>query len=175
MNIVLIGYRCTGKTTIGKHIAERLKRKFVDTDAMIEKRLNSSITRVVKSLGWAEFRKIEKDVVSEVSKLRNVIIATGGGVVLDPENVLSLKRHGILFWLKVDPDEIKRRMKKDIDLDNIRPPLNDKDPIGEVDKILDERIPFYKNAADHVIECTRLSIKEVVDWILKRVGIIGAM
>ena len=94
MNIVLIGYRCSGKTGVGKILACKLEKYFVDIDSLIEKRAGCSIKGLVSKSGWDHFRMIEKKMIERVSKKGNLIIATGGGAVMDKENIKNLKRNG---------------------------------------------------------------------------------
>ena len=92
MNLVLIGYRGSGKSTVGRRLAASLKMTFVDTDDLIEEREGISITDIVKSHGWGHFRKLENHVIEEISKKDLLVIAPGGGAVLDTDNVKALKK-----------------------------------------------------------------------------------
>ena len=109
MNIVLTGYRCSGKTTVGKILAADLGRRFVDTDRVIENKTGSSIQDYVSVNGWEKFREIEKGIVSDIASEDNLIIATGGGVVTIPENMSNLGKNGWIVWLQVDPETIRNR------------------------------------------------------------------
>ena len=102
MNIVLIGYRGAGKTTVGHRLVARLKMKFVDTDDLIEERQGAPISQIVKSQGWDHFRKLEKAIIEEISKEDHLIIASGGGAVLDTDNVMTFRRNGFIIWLRAD-------------------------------------------------------------------------
>lgn len=167
MNIVLIGYRCTGKTGVGKLLAKKLKCKFVDTDELIESDTGLKIEDIVSKKGWREFRRIEKEIIREVSLLNNHIISTGGGVVLDRENVERLKEKGWIVWLKAEPDTIKKRMLKDQASGTIRPALTKDDPIEEIKEVLKIRTPLYKNASDFIIETDTFSQEEICNMILR--------
>ena len=96
MNIVLIGYRCSGKTEVGKILARELGMGFIDTDLLIEENTGCSIESIVSEKGWDHFRKIERKTIAEVSEKDNVAIATGGGVVMDRNNVHNLNRNGFI-------------------------------------------------------------------------------
>ncbi|MBC8246742.1 MAG: shikimate kinase, partial [Deltaproteobacteria bacterium] len=100
MNIYLIGYRCTGKTTVGKLLAGHLEWDFIDTDDKIVEVAESSIKEIVDTRGWEAFRKMERDVIIKVSSNRSHVIATGGGVILDEENIRIMKQTGSVIWLK---------------------------------------------------------------------------
>jgi shikimate kinase len=92
VNIVLIGYRCSGKTAVGKILAKELGRDFLDMDALIEENARCSIETIISQNGWNHFRGIERGLTEEVSSKDNLVIATGGGIVMDEENVKNLKK-----------------------------------------------------------------------------------
>jgi len=168
MNIVLIGYRCAGKSSIGRLLAERLGWRFVDTDDLIERETGLKIEDIVSKRGWDGFRKIEKAVVKKVSDLNECVISTGGGVVLDQENVKRLQENGWIVWLKASPEVIKKRMLEDKESGFIRPTLTGKDPVDEIKEVLGTRTPFYKEAADLVIETNTFSQERICDMILEK-------
>ena len=167
MNIVLIGYRCSGKTRVGKILATDLGRDFLDTDVLIEDHAGCNIETIISRDGWDRFRNLEKRCIKEVSKRDNLVIATGGGVVLDDDNVKNPKRDGFLVWLKGDADVLKERMDKDQRSGKIRPSLTGEDPKDEIKQVLNIREPFYKRAGDITVDTGSLSIREVDDEILK--------
>ncbi|MCJ7596112.1 MAG: shikimate kinase, partial [Desulfobacterales bacterium] len=137
MNIVLIGYRCSGKTTAGKALARRLRRDFLDTDALIERRAGCSIEEIVSKEGWDHFRKLEKRVVRETSNIDNMVIATGGGAVVDEENVKNLKRNGWIVWLDGTPEVLRKRMVQEERSGRGRPSLTGLDPLEEIRRVLE--------------------------------------
>ena len=167
MNIVLIGYRCSGKTGVGKILACRLEKDFVDTDALIEKRAGCSIETMVSKTGWDHFRMIEKEMIERASRKGNLIIATGGGVVMDEENVKNLKRNGRIVWLKGDPDILKQRMEKAQRKGHIRPSLTGANVSEEIRHMLHLRTPLYEQAASHVVDTSALNIEEVAASIME--------
>ena len=175
MNIVLIGYRCSGKTSVGKIIAEKINRKFIDTDVMIEEKAGSSIEEIVEGKGWEYFRDLEKKVIKEVSEMDNLVIATGGGVVTDVENIKNIKRSGFVVWLKAGMDILKGRMQEERGSGMARPSLTGKEPTEEIKDVLDVRNPMYDNAGDIVIETDRVSAAKVAESIIleakKRFGL----
>jgi shikimate kinase len=166
MNIVLVGYRCSGKTTVGKILASELERDFLDTDIMIEQKEGCSIETITSRDGWDHFRVLEKDMIKEISENDNLVIATGGGVVMDQENVKNLKSNGFVVWLKGDAEVIKERMSKDQNSGKLRPSLTGVDPLDEINGLLHVRNPLYQQAGTISVDTAQLSIREVADYIM---------
>ena len=167
MNIVLIGYRCSGKTVVGKFLARELGRAFLDTDALIEERSGRSIERMISTKGWDQFRETEKRLVEEVSRRNNLVIATGGGIVMDEENVKNLKQNGWVVWLKGKPEVLKERMAKEQGAGRVRPSLTGAAPLEEIGEVLNVRKPFYERAADLMVDTSSLSIRDAADLIIE--------
>ena len=113
MKIFLIGYRCTGKTTIGKILADRLNFDLIDTDSMIEQKIGSTILSFVEKNGWDKFRQIEKETLLNTKENKNIVIATGGGIILNRENQKFIKDNGFAVWLDASLATILSRLKKD--------------------------------------------------------------
>ncbi|OPX37226.1 MAG: hypothetical protein B1H13_13145, partial [Desulfobacteraceae bacterium 4484_190.3] len=109
-NIVLIGYRCTGKTSAGKKLSERLGLPFFDTDDLIVERAGMPINKIVEKGGWDLFRKKEREVIRKLSAMNKNIIATGGGAFENQENREALKKNGLFVWLTADVETIMERM-----------------------------------------------------------------
>jgi shikimate kinase len=171
MNIVLIGYRCSGKTSSGKMVAKKMKRDFKDIDVVIEERAGRRIEELVALKGWGYFRSLEKDIIREVSDMDDLVIATGGGVVTDGENVRNLKRNGFVIWLKADVNTLKERMKKEQESGVLRPSLTGKDPVEEIRTILDLRNPLYEDTGDLVIETDDISAEEIAEYIIREASV----
>ena len=167
MNIVLIGYRCSGKTVVGKILARELARAFVDTDEAIEQNTGVSIASMIAERGWAYFRDVEKAFVQELSDRDNLVIATGGGVVLDRENIDHLKQKGCVVWLHGSPKVLKARMAGDIESGKVRPSLSGADPLKEVDRVLEERTELYRQAGDFVVNTDNESPEVVAETIIR--------
>jgi shikimate kinase len=167
MNIVLIGYRCSGKTAIGRVLADMLGMGFADTDVLIEEDAGESIEAIIKTKSWDHFRNLESDVIERVSEKDNQVIATGGGVVVNQENVKALKKDGWVVWLDARPDVLKERMGKELRLGNIRPSLTGADPLAEIEEVMNTRRPMYQEAGDFVVDTTRLSEPEAAALIMK--------
>ncbi|MCJ7686226.1 MAG: shikimate kinase [Desulfobacteraceae bacterium] len=167
MNIVLVGYRCSGKTTVGKLLARDLKREFLDTDLLIEGKTGLPIHLYVPQKGWRDFREVEREVVSHVASRDDLVIATGGGVVIDRENVRNLKKNGWVVWLDTGVPVIRERMKAAQKSGEFRPTLSGADPLDEIDQILQERKPFYEYASDFTVDTNGQPHQEVVQLIMK--------
>jgi len=169
MNIVLVGYRCSGKTTVGEILANELGRDFVDTDIMIEQKAGCSIEMITATDGWDHFRRLEKELIEEISERDNLVIATGGGVVMNRDNVKNLQRNGLVIWLKGDDEVIKERMGKDQKSGKPRPSLTGADPLEEIKELLHIRNPLYQQAGNIMVDTNPLSIREVADHIMKKI------
>ena len=163
MNIVLIGYRGTGKSTVGRLLAARLEREFVSTDAEIVKRAQRTIPEIVAQQGWDYFRDLESDICRELTRRDQLVIDTGGGAILRAQNVEVLKKNGTVFWLTASVETIAQR----IGGDNQRPSLTGiKSFVDEIQDVLQERTPKYQAAADHIIVTDDRSINQLVETLL---------
>jgi shikimate kinase len=163
MNIVLIGYRGTGKSTIGRLLAVRLGRELVSTDAEIVERAQRTIPEIVAQEGWEYFRNLESDICRELGVRDRLMVDTGGGAILREQNVEALKKNGVLFWLTASVETIVKRIGRD----NQRPSLTGtKSFVDEIQDVLQERMPKYQAAADHIIATDDRSIDQVVEHVL---------
>jgi shikimate kinase len=163
MNIVLIGYRGTGKSTVGRLLAARLGRELVSTDAEIVKRAHRTIPEIVAQEGWDYFRNLESNICRELASRDQLVIDTGGGVILRPQNVEVLKKNGTVFWLMASVETIAER----IGGDNQRPSLTGtKSFVDEIQDVLRKRTPQYHAAADHSIATDNRSINQLVETLL---------
>ncbi len=165
MNIVLIGYRGAGKTSVGSRLAARLGMKFVDTDHLIEERKGTSISDIVRRYGWDHFRVLEKDTIKEIIDEDHTVIAAGGGAVLDEENVKTLRRNGLMIWLKADQQVLLKRMEKDQRTSTQRPTLTGKGTLEELEQVMSAREPFYEMASGIQIDTSALDVETVVERI----------
>ncbi|MDI7261561.1 MAG: shikimate kinase [Thermodesulfobacteriota bacterium] len=166
MNIALIGYRCAGKSEVGCKLASHLQMRFVDTDHLIEEAYGERISHIVESCGWDHFRALEKGVISEISNLDHQVIATGGGVVLDPENVMSLRKRGLIIWLKADPQTLLKRMEKDPRNSFQRPSLTGKGTLEELEEVLTFRNSQYEKASTVQVDTSTLNVEMVLEALL---------
>ena len=166
MNIVLIGYRGTGKSTVGKVLAARLGRPQVSTDAEIVRRAGQTVPEIVAQHGWEHFRDLESTVCREFSAQDRLIIDTGGGAILRQENVACLKKNGVLFWLTASVATIASRIGRDTQ----RPSLTGtKSFVEEIEEVLAVRMPKYREAADHIVLTDGCTINQIVETILSSV------
>ncbi|OGP55753.1 MAG: shikimate kinase [Deltaproteobacteria bacterium RBG_13_61_14] len=163
MNLVLIGYRGTGKSTVGKILAERLKMPLVNLDDRIIAQAGMRIPEIVEKFGWDRFRDLESQVVVEVAKEDNHVLDCGGGVILREKNVAQLKKAGPVFWLQASIPTIVSRIKDDTQ----RPSLTGKSFTDEVADVLREREPKYRAAADHVVDTEGKSVEQVAEEIIR--------
>jgi len=166
MNIVLIGYRCCGKTTVGSLLARDLEWDFLDTDRLIEGKTGIPVHSYVSQNGWRDFRAVEKEVVEAIASRDASVIATGGGVVIDQENMRNLRKNGWVVWLDTEVPVIKDRMKNAQNSGELRPPLSGADPLVETYVILKERRPFYERASDYTVDTNGLPPQEVSQVIM---------
>jgi shikimate kinase len=163
MKIVVIGYRCTGKTSVGKKTAKRLDIPFFDTDEIIQSHTNKTISEIVDEKGWDAFRAEERTTIKKLSSLTDGVIAAGGGAVMDAENRKALKQDGLCVWLTADVSTIVARMQNDRQTTTQRPPLSDDGLEQETAAILAARKPFYQEMADCIVDTAGKEIDAVVD------------
>jgi len=168
MNIYLIGFRCTGKTTVGKIIANKLKVEFIDADDEIVKQQGMQISDIVDKHGWTYFREKESDIIKEISGMGNTVVATGGGVILNKDNVEHMKKSGTVIWLRANPETVKNRILQDEKTKQSRPSLTSKGLIDEIQETIEIRTPLYKEAMKFHIDTDEKGIEEVADRIVKR-------
>lgn len=163
-NVILTGFMGTGKTSLGKLLATRLGRPFVDIDKKIEDETQLSIPQIFEQFGEAHFRELEKAAVKELSERRGLVIATGGGTVKDEENIRLLKSSGIIICLTTKPEEILNRTARRGE----RPVLDGggNERLETIKKLLAERKKFY-DRADYQVDTTDWSPIQIVDNICR--------
>jgi shikimate kinase len=167
MNIYLIGYRCCGKTSVGKALSKLLGRPFLDTDAIVVEKSAMTIGDIVAENGWDAFRDMENSVIEETSFLDNYIIATGGGVILNPENVRNMRKAGRVIWLRVSPQTVRVRMAADPETRIQRPGLTPVGSMDEIETVLLTRQPLYEKAGHLSLDTDKLGIDAICHKILK--------
>lgn len=169
MKIFLIGYRCTGKTTVGKILSDRLDFDFIDTDRMIEQQTGSTILQLVETSGWEKFRQVEKKILFNTKNLKNTVVSTGGGIVIDPENQAFIHQNGYCVWLDADIKTILSRLNMDKNTCSSRPSLTDKDLLNETEELVTLRKPLYEKASHLRIDASFHTPEEIVNIIDRRV------
>jgi len=164
MNIVLIGYRGTGKSHVGRLLAEKLSFPYVSIDKAIVLRAGLSIPEIVERYGWPGFRDRESLEVREMAVWDSIVIDAGGGVIERPENVELLRGNGCIVWLKASVETIVSRIKGNDE----RPALTaGKTFTEEVAEVLERRTPLYRAAAMYEIDTDALEPGEIADMIIK--------
>lgn len=162
MNVVLVGYRGTGKSSIGAALSRALGWSIVSTDALVVERLGCPIAEFVAARGWPRFRAIEREVVIEAAERDRVVIDTGGGAVLDPASREALAAHGFVVWLRASPTAIAERIAGDGGRPALRP---GETATSEIEAVLAEREPVYRAIADCEIFTDLQPIGAAVDAI----------
>lgn len=157
----MFGFMGTGKTAVARVLGEKLGREVVEMDKLIEEREGTSISRIFAEQGEDYFRRRERELVGELSRGGGKIIATGGGVVLDPENLRDFRENGVLVCLDASPEAILKRVEGE----SHRPLLEVSDRLKTIKEILEKRRAFY-GEVDHRIDTSGLSVEEVAECIL---------
>ncbi len=164
MNIVLIGYRGTGKSIVGKLVSERLRMKCISMDSRIVEKAGMSIPDIVENHGWTTFRDMESEVTRELTELDDIIIDTGGGVIERPENIDVLQGNSCIIWLKASVSAIVSRIQEGTE----RPSLTgEKSFTEEVAEVLERRTSKYRSAAQYEIDTDQLTPEQVADRIIQ--------
>ena len=161
VNIALIGFMGTGKTSVGRLVADLLRFDFIDTDELIQTGTGRSITDIFTKDGEAAFRKLESKTVSDLSSRTKTVISIGGGLSVNPENLASLKTHALVVCLWSSPEKIWERVRHQ----SHRPLLHDKDPQAKIRELLAAREPFYKQA-DVLLNTELRSVREVAQQVI---------
>jgi len=166
MNIFLIGYRCAGKSIIGRSLSKKLGWPFLDADLELIEEYGMAISEIVKKLGWDKFREMERAIIKRTCKNDKHIVATGGGAVLNSKNVRQMKRNGVLIWLRATPETIKKRMSTDKSTEDMRPSLTSNGMLEEIEETLLNRNPYYESAKDFCVDTDDVGINKICDIIL---------
>lgn len=172
MNIVLLGYRGSGKTTVGRKLAMELWKDFVDTDAEVCKRFgNATIAEIWQAHGEAAFREAECAVVADLLGRSEQVIALGGGSVMQPaaRQAIESAADTVRIYLKCDADVLARRLEADTATRASRPSLTVAgDTVTEIQQVLAERDPVYEAVADHILDVTRMTPADVIRHMIHR-------
>ena len=163
--VILTGYRATGKTSIGKILADLLGFDFIDTDLAIEKRQGESIAELVGRGGWDLFRRHEEEMLLDLARRKNIVIATGGGSVMHENAWKKLRKNALSVWLTADIITICQRLAADDCTDDKRPPLTEMGTTDEISMVLNERQSLYKKSSDLTINTEGKNPEEVAEII----------
>lgn len=164
-NLILVGPMGAGKTTIGRQLADVLKKEFYDTDRVIEERCGADIAWIFDLEGEEGFRQREKKVIEELTELQGIVLATGGGAVALPENRTRLAARGFVIYLNTTIDQQLDRTARD----KARPLLQVDDKKGVLEDLREEREPYYRDVADIIIDTEGKTVRNVVNEIVQAV------
>ena len=165
MKVILIGYRATGKTTVGKLLAVLLRVPFYDADSVVEEIVNAPVKNIVAHHGWEYFREKETEAIQLLSAKGDCVIATGGGAILSAGNVKLLKQMGVIAWLNAPIKDIIDRLNDDAQSSAARPQFTTNDLAQETMDIFAERLPLYKKTANFVIDTEGKSAPQIAETI----------
>ncbi len=160
-NIFLIGLMGAGKTTVGKLIAKNLGKTFYDTDQVIEQRTGVKIPTIFEVEGEAGFRKRETTMLEELAQQRNIVLATGGGAIIAPENRAILKQHGYVIYLRANVNELYLRTRNDKN----RPLLQNVDVKAKLEQLFHARNPLYTETADLIVDTGHQPVTVIIQKI----------
>lgn len=163
-NIYLVGPMGSGKTAVGRRLAALLDKQFLDTDAEIEKRTGVDVRYIFEKEGEARFRAREREVIAELTGLDGVVVATGGGAVLDPQNRERLAATGTVVYLETSVDALVQRTRSN----KTRPLLMNADPRGVLERLMTARQPLYEEVADLKVKTTGRTVRAVAADIRER-------
>ena len=163
-SIFLIGPMGSGKSTVGKELASRCRRRFIDSDEIIVDRCGMTIAAYFKQKGESGFRALEQTILEELTQISDIVLATGGGAVLSPVTRKRLKKRGTVVYLHPD---VEVRLARLTATDTVRPLLEDKDPREALQALDRERTPLYREVADYMISTDNKSPQLIADEILR--------
>ena len=161
-NIILTGFMGTGKTTLGQLLAKKIGYEFIDTDTLIETQIGQTISDFFQTQGEAAFRKLESELVENLAQKQGLIIATGGGLVLNPNNVAMLSETGKIICLTASPEEILARVSKQ---QAVRPLLQGQDPLEKISRLLQQRASVYRQFPQ--FSTSKLSREELLNRLVR--------
>ena len=161
-NITLVGFMGTGKTTVGRILANRLGYRFIDVDGEIEREQGVSISHIFSELGETYFRMLERDFIKALSFREGLVISAGGGAVIDERNIQSMKLGGVVICLTASPDVIMKRVGNSSN----RPLLKAPDPMSRIIELMGAREQFYRKA-DFTVDTTAMTPENVAEEIIR--------
>ena len=166
-NIILIGMMGSGKTSVGRAVSRTANLSFIDTDTIIENRLHMTIPQIFTQYGETYFRSLEADAARQAAAHTNTVIATGGGIVTDPQNMVHLKASGFVIYLQCDPKQLYKRTAKNLN----RPLLNaETERLKKLEDLLSQRKHLYMQYSDFTLDVDEATVDELSEMILTRVA-----
>ncbi len=168
MNLVLIGYRATGKTTLARHLAARLGWDWTDADVEIENRAGKSIARIFAEDGEKAFRDLEVEVVADLCRRERLVLAAGGGAPMREESRRAMRQSGHVVWLTATPETILARMTADATTADRRPSLTNRPPLEEIVQLLGRREPVYRETAHQIVDTEGKSPEALLEEIISK-------
>ena len=172
MNLILIGYRGVGKSSVGRELAKRMKWDFVDSDDEIESRAGKSIAAIFADGGEQVFRDLESLVIEDLARRKQTVLAVGGGAVLRPANREALRGSGRIVWLQADARTILERVAADDATASRRPNLTTSGGEAEIIELLNKRTPTYRQCADLAVDTVGRSPAEVAVEVVDRCALV---
>lgn len=166
-NLILTGFRATGKTSVGRIVAERMRWAFLDSDELLRAQLGAPIADIVARRGWPFFREAEAKLLAELKAMRSTVLATGGGAIEHRQAWDELRRCGLVVWLDADIATIRRRMLSDPKSDQQRPSLTGQNVLDEIEQLLVRRTPLYAAGSDVRVNVEERSPEELAEEIVQ--------
>jgi shikimate kinase len=160
--IVLTGFRATGKSHVGRILAARIGYRFLDSDELLSAGMESGISGFVKQHGWPAFREKERQLLKSLAAEQGAVIATGGGAILHRDEWRQLRRNSLVIWLRADAGTIRARLRGDGATAALRPSLTGAGSLDEVDQVLAEREPLYREGSDLALDTAGLPPEKIV-------------
>jgi len=157
LNVFLVGFMGTGKSSVGRRLSKEMGLRFIDTDELIEAQAKMSISEIFRLKGEDQFRELEEEVLSKIARFQGCVVATGGGIVLRERNIETMRRSGIVVCLTASPEAIYSRLKDDSN----RPLLAGGNAMNRIEEMLAYRKPYYEKA-EYIIDTSDLSVGQAV-------------